>query len=174
MGTDAQGSGALIYRCSWKPQFHCQAQLVSNQASRPWQRGFPSSPDHTEQWEVRREGAKAAPPGVSPFLSLPEAATTESEGSKDKKAAWVAPLPFPAFYLFLYKPEATSAGGPGLAVPTLSPCPSPRWHNRHSKAKESPEPTSFSIPSTAKLGTNSPSSPPPGDSDNASSPWDPL
>lgn len=86
MGTDAQGSGALICRCSWKPLFHCQAQLLSNRAPRPWQRGFPSSPEHTEGWEARREGPKAAAPAVSPFLSLPGAATTESEGRKDRKS----------------------------------------------------------------------------------------
>lgn len=150
MGTDAQESGALICRCSWKPLFHCQAQLVSNQAPRPWQRGFPSSPDHTEGWEARREGPKAAPPGVSPFSSLPEAVTTESEGRKDGKRQLGLHLSLflPVFYLFLCKPEAaTTAGGSGLAVPALclhTVILSSLWgHTRHSKAfssKDSPEP----------------------------------
>lgn len=144
MGTDAQESGALICRCSWKPLFHCQAQLVSNQASRPWQRGFPSSPDHAEGWEARREGPKAAPPGVSLFLSLPEAVTTESEGRKDAKRQLGLHLSLflPVFYLFLCKPEAaTTSGGSGLAVPSpLSPCPSPSWDSKAFSSKDSPEP----------------------------------
>lgn len=62
MGTDAQESWGLICRSSCKPMFHCQAQLVSNRASRPWQRGFPITPDHTEEREAGREGPKAASP----------------------------------------------------------------------------------------------------------------
>lgn len=42
--------------------FPCQAQLVSNHASGPWQRGFPITPDHTAELEAGREGPKAAPP----------------------------------------------------------------------------------------------------------------
>lgn len=141
MGTDAQESGALICRCSWKPLFHCQAQLVSNKASRPWQRGFPSSPDHTEEREARREGPKAAPPGASPFLSLPEAVTTESEGRKDTKRQLGVHLSLflPVLYLLLCKPEATTtAGGSGLAVPSpLAACchPDPRPGGKTDTAK---------------------------------------
>jgi len=144
--------------------FHCQAQLVSSHASGPWQRGFPITPDHTEELEAGREGRKATHPHlVLVPLHLPRKLEDGNnrkrvkERCRERRLRLHLSLLLPVLYPFLHKIEVTTIavgrdtgsresfgcpqrteGGLGLTVlsPFVAPChPTPRTGGKMDTAK---------------------------------------